>query len=215
MEKIDILTQAFNALRVNGIVKTQKDFANLLGCNEASISRALKGDDKYLTDSLISRVQAYMNDNISAVPGEWIKEFPSLDAIKVKQEQVTIPVIPTGARAGTLGDFADGVKEYDCERMISPIRGADFAIQVTGDSMSPEYPNGSQIIIKKISAEFIAWGNVFCLDTDDGAVIKQVFPTEDEGVIECRSLNPAYPPFKVKRDLINGWYRVLMCLSLK
>ena len=215
MNKIVLLKQAFNALRVKGIIKTQKDFANLLGCNEASISRALKGDEKYLTDGLISRVQEYMNENVSAIPEQWIKDFPSLDTIKVKPEQVTIPVIPTGARAGTLGDFAEGVKEYDCERMISPIKGADFAIQVTGDSMSPEYPNGSQIIIKKISAEFIAWGNVFCLDTNDGAIIKQVFPTDDESVIECRSLNPAYPPFFIKRDLINGWYRVLMCLSLK
>ena len=215
MDKIVLLKQAFNALRVKGIIKTQKDFANLLGCNEASISRALKGDEKYLTDGLISRVQEYMNENVSAIPEQWIKDFPSLDTIKVKPEQVTIPVIPTGARAGTLGDFAEGVKEYDCERMISPIKGADFAIQVTGDSMSPEYPNGSQIIIKKISAEFIAWGNVFCLDTNDGAIIKQVYPTDDDSVIECRSLNPAYPPFFIKRDLINGWYRVLMCLSLK
>lgn len=215
MDKIVLLKQAFNALRVKGIIKTQKDFANLLGCNEASISRALKGDEKYLTDGLLSRVHEYMNENVSAIPEQWIKDFPSLDTIKVKPEQATIPVIPTGARAGTLGDFAEGVKEYDCERMISPIKGADFAIQVTGDSMSPEYPNGSQIIIKKISAEFIAWGNVFCLDTNDGAIIKQVFPTDDDSVIECRSLNPAYPPFLIKRDLINGWYRVLMCLSLK
>ena len=64
-------------------------------------------------------------------------------------------------------------------------------------------------------AEFIAWGNVFCLDTNDGAIIKQVYPTDDDSIIECRSLNPSYPPFKVKKDLINGWYRVLMCLSLK
>ena len=191
MDKIVLLKQAFNALRVKGIIKTQKDFANLLGCNEASISRALKGDEKYLTDGLISRVQEYMNENVSAIPEQWIKDFPSLDTIKVKPEQETIPVIPTGARAGTLGDFAEGVKQYDCERMISPIKGADFAIQVTGDSMSPEYPNGSQIIIKRISAEFIAWGNVFCLDTNDGAIIKQVFPTDDDSVIECRSLNPA------------------------
>ena len=61
----------------------------------------------------------------------------------------------------------------------------------------------------------VADGDIVICSTADGAVIKQVFPTDDEGVIECRSLNPAYPPFKVKRDLINGWYRVLMCLSLK
>ena len=209
-DRITALNQCYQKALSTGKVHNKKEFAELVGISRTSMSSAFNGDERYLTDSLISKVSGCIEKL------ELETMFPSIQSIQQKYEsQVTIPVIPTGARAVTLGDFADGVKEYDGERMISPIKGADFAIQVTGDSMSPEYPNGSQIIIKKISAEFIAWGNVFCLDTDDGAVIKQVFPTEDEGVIECRSLNPAYPPFKVKRDLINGWYRVLMCLSLK
>ena len=209
-DRITALNQCYQKALSTGKVHNKKEFAELVGISRTSMSSAFNGDERYLTDSLISKVSGCIEKL------ELETMFPSIQSIQQKYEsQVTIPVIPTGARAGTLGDFADGVKEYDCERMISPIKGADFAIQVTGDSMSPEYPNGSQIIIKKISAEFIAWGNVFCLDTDDGEVIKQVFPTEDEDVIESRSLNPAYPPFKVKRDLINGWYRVLMCLSLK
>lgn len=209
-DRITALNQCYQEALSTGKVHNKKEFAELLGISRTSMSFVFNGDERYLTDSLISKVSGCIEKL------ELETMFPSIQSIQQKYEsQVTIPVIPTGARAGTLGEFADGVKEYDCERMISPIKGADFAIQVTGDLMSPEYPNGSQIIIKKISAEFIAWGNVFCLDTDDGAVIKQVFPTEDEGVIECRSLNPAYTPFKVKRDLINGWYRVLMCLSLK
>ena len=213
MDRKKYLTDAYNTLRYNGVVHTQQDFANILGINRSSLSRALNGDDKYLTNSLIEKVRALLDKGVSAAPLEAVATFTALDSDR--DEQKTIPLLPIGARAGTLGDFADSVQDYDCERMISPIRGADYAIQVTGDSMSPAYPNGSQIIIKKISAEYIAWGNVFCLDTNDGAIIKQVFPTEDEGVIECRSINPAYPPFRVKRDLINGWYRVLMCLTLK
>jgi len=34
-------------------------------------------------------------------------------------------------------------------------------------------------------------------------------------VIECRSINPKYPPFEINVKSINGWYRVLMVLSLK
>ena len=128
----------------------------------------------------------------------------------------TLPVIPTEAMAGTLGEFADSVNAYDCERMISPIRGADYAIKVCGDSMTPEIPNGSQILIKKIfEDEFVEWGKVFCLDTRNGAVIKRVYPTENPEVVECRSINPDYPPFKVNVRSINGWYRVLMVLSMK
>ena len=209
-DRINALNQCYQKALSTGKVHNKKEFAELVGISRTSMSSAFNGDERYLTDSLVSKVSSYIEKL------ELETMFPSIQSIQQKYEsQATIPVIPTGARAGTLGDFAEGVKQYDCERMISPIKGADFAIQVTGDSMSPEYPNGSQIIIKRISAEFIAWGNVFCLDTNDGAIIKQVYPTDDDSVIECRSLNPAYPPFLIKRDLINGWYRVLMCLSLK
>ena len=100
--------------------------------------------------------------------------------------------------------------------MISPIKGADYAIKVCGDSMNPEIPNGSQILIKKILEEqFIEWGKVFCLDTQNGAIIKKVFPTTNPEVVECRSVNPEFPPFQVNVKYINGWYRVLMVLSMK
>ena len=209
-DRINALNQCYQKALSMGKVHNKKEFAELVGISRTSMSSAFNGDERYLTDSLISKVSGCIETL------ELDTMFPSIQSVQQKYEsQVTIPVIPTGARAGTLGDFAEGVQEYDCERMVSPIKGADFAIQVTGESMSPEYPNGSHIIIKKISAEFISWGNVFCLDTNDGAIIKQVYPTDDDSIIECRSLNPAYPPFKVKKDLINGWYRVLMCLSLK
>lgn len=209
-DRINALNQCYQKALSMGKVHNKKEFSELVGISRTSMSSAFNGDERYLTDSLISKVSGCIETL------ELETMFPSIQSVQQKYEsQATIPVIPTGARAGTLGDFAEGVQEYDCERMVSPIKGADFAIQVTGESMSPEYPNGSHIIIKKISAEFISWGNVFCLDTNDGAIIKQVYPTDDDSIIECRSLNPAYPPFKVKKDLINGWYRVLMCLSLK
>lgn len=125
-------------------------------------------------------------------------------------------VLPMSARAGSLADYADGASVADCERMISPIRGADFAMQVTGDSMSPEYPSGSHIILKRIDpTAFVEWGRVYLLDTDNGPILKIVRRTEAEGVVECVSLNPAYQPFTVPARVIRGWYRVLMCLSLK
>ena len=60
-----------------------------------------------------------------------------------------IRLLPISAYGGSLNNFAMSIKDNDCERIISPIKGADFAITVSGDSMSPEYPNGSHILIKK------------------------------------------------------------------
>lgn len=195
-EKLQYLNACFAKVLSTGKVKSKKEFASLYGINPSSLSAAMNGDEKYLTDNLIARLQA--------------------DSTPIEIEREMIPVLPTDARAGTLADFADAVEAYDCERMVSPIRGADYAMQITGDSMSPEYPSGSMIIIKKINEKaFIEWGKTYVLDTENGAVIKIIRKTDDPQVIECVSLNPAYQPFTMETKYINGWYRVLMVLSLK
>ena len=202
MDKKETLNFLYEQIRNAGFCKTQRDFAALLGINEKGFSAAMNGNEKYLTDSLINKVSKFYEENV--------------EKGLTPQSAKTLPVIPTEAMAGTLGEFADSVNAYDCERMISPIKGADYAIKVCGDSMTPEIPNGSQILIKKIyEDEFVEWGKVFCLDTRNGAVIKRVYPTENPEVVECRSINPDYPPFKVNVRSINGWYRVLMVLSMK
>lgn len=203
MDKKETINYLFEQIRSAGYCKTQRDFAALLGINEKGLSSAMNGNEKYLTDSLVRKVTKFYEENVS-------KGGVTLPATN------TLPVIPTEAMAGTLGEFADSVHLYDCERMISPIKGADYAIKVCGDSMTPEIPNGSQILIKKIwEEEFVEWGKIFCLDTKNGAVIKRVYPTENPEVVECRSVNPDYPPFKVNTKSIFGWYRVLMVLCMK
>lgn len=202
-EKQAFIEYAFNQLRTRGIVKTYQDFAKLLGVSKNSISAAKNGQESYLTDSLMAKIESALN---------YYGDTPTPNEI----EQEMVLVIPTGARAGTLAEFADSIAQYDCERMVTPVKGADFAIQVTGDSMSPEYPSGSVVLIKRINEKaFVEWGKTYVLDTENGAVIKNVRKTDNPEVIECVSLNPAYQPFTMETKYINGWYRVLMVLSLK
>lgn len=200
MERIERLKTAFNTLRGAGVVKTQKEFAALLGYNESNISRAMKEDERYLTDILIEKA-----------------EYAAAQYVETEgKESEGIPVIPYGARGGTIGDFLDGIHEYDCERITSPIKGADYAMEVTGDSMSPEYPSGSRVLIKKIDeTQFIAWNEVYVLDTPNGAVIKRIRRCDDPSLVECVSVNPAYQTYTISRDFVRGWYRVLMVMSLK
>lgn len=127
-----------------------------------------------------------------------------------------IPLLPISAQGGSLNDFVVSVKESDCEKIISPIKGADYAISVAGDSMAPEYPSGSQILIKRINEKaFIDWGRVYVLDTCNGTVIKQLFPSKKSEMVLCKSINPKFPPFEVSLADVYGVYRVLMCMSMK
>ena len=200
MDKVQQLKVIFEDLRYHGSVKTQKDFAALLGVNEGNLSKALKGDDRYLTDSLLSKAAA-VSRNIS-------EEDVST--------QDSVIVLPAGARGGTIADFVDSVHEYDCERIVSPIKSAEYAMQVVGDSMEPEFPNGSRILMKRVNeAIYIEWGKVYVLDTDNGALLKKVRKTDDPNVIECVSLNSDYDTFTLNVQYIHGWYRVLMVLALK
>ena len=199
MNLYERLISVYNDLRDGGRIHSQRDFARLLGASDTTVSKALKQDPSYLTPSFVKRAEALLQEPPAEEPSA----------------ETAVLVIPYEARGGTIGDFVQGVHEYDCEKIISPIRGADFAMEVTGDSMSPEYPSGSRVLIKKVSETFIAWNEVYVLDTPDGAVIKRVRKTDDPAVVECVSVNPAYQPYTIPRDFIRGWYKVLRVMSLK
>lgn len=129
-----------------------------------------------------------------------------------------IPLLPLTAQGGSLLSFADSVRIEDCEQIRSPIDDVDFAIDVRGDSMAPEYPAGSRVLIKRINERaFIEWGKVYVLDTCNGSVIKKILPSEDGdgSKIKCVSISPEYPPFHVAFEDIYGMYRVLLCMSVK
>lgn len=193
---------------------TQAELAKKLGVHENTIQNWERGANipKTRIESLrelwnqaqgveLKPTQQYFGGEGSGQPGEG---------------QTIVPLIPISAQGGTLNDFTMSVMEYDCEKVISPIKGVDYAMTVSGDSMSPEYPSGCQILIKKINERaFIDWGKVFVLDTVNGTIIKKLMPTSDPEKVLCVSINPNYPSFEVCLEHVTGVYRVLMCMSLK
>lgn len=177
-----------------------------------------------LSDKVIEKILNFY-DEINKVwlltgEGEMLNsDQPRSESLEVKTEMATtVPLIPISAQGGSLNEFVVSVKGSECERIISPIRGADFAIQVSGDSMAPEYPNGSRVFIKKINERaFIEWGKVYVLDTCNGTVIKTLVPSEKPECVKCISINPdpIYAPFEVNLQDVYGLYKVLLCMSVK
>ena len=90
-------------------------------------------------------------------------------------------------------------------------------LSISGNSVAPEYPEGSRVVVRRINERaFIEWGNVFALDTINGTIIKKLMPVEgDPEKVKCVSLNPEYPAFDLGFEHIRGIYRVVMCASLK
>lgn len=129
-----------------------------------------------------------------------------------------IPLIPISAQAGSLNDFTHSIGSTDCEKIISPISGAEYAMPVNGDSMAPEYPSGSIVLLRKINeSAFIDWGKTYVLDTCNGIVVKTLTPSDKQHHVRCLSINPdpRFAPFDIDLNNIFGIYRVLLCMSTK
>lgn len=196
---------------------TMKQVADDLGMNYSYLSDVNSGRSPFTEATRAKFIQMY---------GKHIIEPDSTEATLLKvydggenlEASTYVPLLPISAQGGSLNDFVVSVKDSDCERVISPIKGTDFAMTVAGDSMAPEYPSGSQILIKKINERaFIDWGKVYVLDTCNGSVIKRIFPADDKDPrkVKCVSINPDYPAFEVSFADIYGIYRVLLSMSVK
>ena len=202
-EKRAYIKRIYGLAVAKGLCKSMTEFAELVGSSQSTLSSGLGTRPGNLTQKLIGRVVLFASEN------NLESDAPQTE------EEVSVLVIPYGARGGTIGDFLDGIHEYDCERITSPIKGADYAMEVTGDSMAPEYPSGSRVLIKKINPVFIEWGEVYVLDTPNGAVIKRIRKTDNPDEVECVSINPAYQSYTIPGSFVRGWYRVLMVMALK
>lgn len=186
------------------------------GVSQATISRLRSDETAKPSIATNKKIANYFN-----VSADWLltgnSESDFVNEMSMdKTDPNVVPLLPISAQGGSLNDFVVSIKESECEKIISPIKGADYAMSVSGDSMAPEYPSGSQILIKRINEKaFIDWGRVYVLDTCNGTVIKKLFPSEKPDRVVCKSINPEYPPFEILLGDVYGVYRVLMCMSVK
>jgi phage repressor protein C with HTH and peptisase S24 domain len=195
---------------------SKSDFGKSIGVSNAYVTSIRKSIDKDKIKSIASNYPDLNIDWLLYGDGEMLVQNEQKDDIAEKI--IYIPLLPISAQGGSLNDFIVSVKETDCEKIVSPIKGADFAVTVSGDSMSPEYPSGAQVLVKKINEKaFIDWGKTYVLDTCNGTVIKILAPSEKEGCVKCISINrdEKYAPFDIALNDINGIYRVMLCMAIK
>lgn len=191
----------------------QVDFARRIGASPAYVAAMRRS----ISDEKVMQIRnAFPDLNTDWLlygQGEMLMpEKQTADGFSM--EDYIVPLIPIDAHAGALQLYSEGVQLRDCEKIMSPVSGADFAIRISGDSMEPEIHDGSYLFIKRINeAAFIPWGNNLVIDTENGTLVKAVYPsTRKERPaewIEARSKNPKYPPIEIPTSSIFGLYRIL------
>lgn len=82
--------------------------------------------------------------------------------------------------------------------------GRTFIVRARGESMvnknNPEMsiPNGAYVAVQKSTLSTPQWGETYALSTDDGCIIKRLYPSERENYVRCVSFNEEnYPSFEL------------------
>lgn len=177
-----------------------------------------------LSDKVIELILNFYNDldRVWLLTGEGSMLKNSAPQPSAAQEDAgcMLPLIPLDVLAGNPNLDNPGITEDDCEKYSVPdfsCRGADFLIRVSGDSMSPRYCNGNIIACKIIrNVTFIQWGKPYVIDTEQGILVKLLYPAEDPATITCRSVNSAlYPDFEIPKAEIRSFSLVVGLIALE
>ncbi len=185
---------------------TIRDFERKCNLSNGYVSSMRKGLGVDKLNIVLSEYPDINRDWLVYGEGEMLKGETSHEP----QQDGGLPLIPIDAVAGFHGVDISGVRLEDCERYSVPEfvqAHADFLIRVSGDSMRPGYSSGDVLACRKIDEiTFIQWGKVYVIDSRQGAMVKRLFPIEeDEGNLLCKSDNAdKYPPFKLPKSEIRS-----------
>lgn len=213
---------------MGGVQSRLITFINYLSLNKSNFEQSIgksngfvdKVNDNIRPSSVKSILDVYPELNRDWLlhgEGEMIKkESPDINKVEMGVNSFLVPCIPLRAEAGTLSGFSDSVMPYESFVVASPVKGADFAIDIHGDSMEPEYPSGCRVFVQKVQLEHVKEGYVYVFDTVGGIILKEVAKIEADFLI-YHSLNPKYSDDTLTFADIhsNGIYRVLGCLTFK
>ncbi len=207
--------ETYSCLIEMGQVSDKKEFAQTIGISSSMMTEISKGRSN-VGMSAIQNIVKYFS-----VSAEWLltgagNMFKTCPPPLLKDDQTTvaigtrsdknegIPLIPIDAMAGMLSGDDHTIMEYECEHYVIPIfRGAEFLIQVKGDSMQPKYYSGDIVACKRLPLDtFFQWNRTYVIDSEQGALIKKVEAGSDNEHIMLVSENKEYRPFEIAKEKI-------------
>lgn len=191
------LNQAIEYLKNKGQARTHLDMATLMGIRQPHLTSAIKGDERRLTEGLLRKFAAAYSDYIDET---WLLTGEGKMA---KPERDLRPHIETKVRAGFMDDLSEGDHGENLLPVLPFFKDYDFTIKVIGDTMEPVYREGDILACRKVNDSFNPLiGKVCVLDTIEGAVVKVIKGTAENGVV-CHSFNNNYPDYEIQARNIN------------
>ena len=207
-----IKDRIIQVIEYKGIAK--ENFYKKIGMTSASFRGKAKETPINSTaiENILSEIKDLSPEWLLTGNGEMLKN--NMLVMKTAEPNEGLPLIPIEAMAG-YGSGSMQVMDYDTSYYVVPEfteLKAEFMIRVKGSSMSPKYNSGYLLACKKISlGKFFQWNKAYVLDTEQGALVKRVKPSKQEGCIQLVSDNTNYDPFDIS---LNDIYSIAIVLGV-
>ncbi|MDV3559817.1 hypothetical protein CMU69_09720 [Elizabethkingia anophelis] len=207
-----IKDRIIQVIEYKGIAK--ENFYKKIGMTSASFRGKAKETPINSTaiENILSEIKDLSPEWLLTGHGEMLKN--NMLVMKAAEPNEGLPLIPIEAMAG-YGTGSMQIMDYDTSFYVVPEfteLKAEFMIRVKGSSMSPKYNSGDLLACKKISlGKFFQWNKAYVLDTEQGALVKRVKPSKQEGYIQLVSDNVNYDPFDIS---LNDIYSIAIVLGV-
>ena len=191
-------------------------FINAKGLSIREFERAAGLSNGYVKSLREAPKQKKLADILSAFPElnrAWLLtgEGDMVVAHLAGDPPAGIPVFEDANFGCSPAGFDGALTTPDCYISVPELAadGRTLVVRARGDSMvntsdpSRSIPNGAYVAIQKANLTTPMWGEVYALSTDDGCIIKRLYPSERAGFVKCVSYNQEYPPFELRADEIH------------
>ena len=204
----DALAAHFNRLGIS-----QVEIAKTLGVSKAYVNSLFTGRRPF------GKKQAEIWEQLFGISRAWLitgegemlkaaVPHPEEDVVTPVADAMVVPLFNLEAVAGFNGHIES---EYVEATMPWPgAKDGDFAVHVTGDSMTPRIPDGSIVLARPYpftSFDDLCFGKVHIVVTDDCAMLKvlKFDPVHPHHVLLV-SYNENYPPRSIPASEIRHIY---------
>jgi len=207
-KKIEILMESYNTLRARGVVKTWTDLANLLGINRTCLSAAKQGDEKYLTDSLVSKIKGLMDMQNNAPESD--------NRTSENETSITlVPTIPYKAYKEIGIDLQEYIRSQSLDLHMSPaiaqFAKTDCHYFVGSDAMLPHLHQSDVLALKRMPEQAqVINGEIYVVNSRyNGLIARFVYDDGDHLILRASDEQRRYTPMRLPKKDIFGLYRVL------
>lgn len=228
-DKVRIIEESIRTLQARGIIKTQEDFAELIHVNPKSLSAAKKGNKDYCTDSLVGKIQAYMNDidrnisiahspiNVATGQGR-INNYglpPQITPAEPDSEEDLIPVIPTNLYKEADVNIVEYINDEENVVPMSPavqqFPKTDMFYSVQTMAMYPHLHQGDILALKAVKKKTpIVNGELYAIDSIDlGILVRFIYDRGDRIELKGSEKSDRFESFFIDKEDIYNIFRVV------